>query len=267
MADITSPHNSRLKAAAKLRDRRDRTREGRFLIDGVREIQRAVQSGILIEEAFVREDVEVPQARALAEELRQRGTKILTTSAAPFEKLTFGDRDEGIVAVAKTPASSLAALVLPPNPLIAVLEGIEKPGNIGAVLRTADGAGVSAVVLADCVSDLFNPNVIRSSLGAIFTVPVCEATSNETRAWLTVQKVQVFAARVDGAVDYSAIDYRGSSAIILGSESHGLSEQWTGDDISSIKLPMHGVVDSLNVSATAAVLFYEAARQRQRLAK
>lgn len=267
MADITSLHNPRLKAAIKLRDRRARQTTGRFLIDGLREIQRAVQSDILIGEAFVREDVELPQARALAESLRQRGTKTLITSSAPFEKLAFGDRDEGIVAVAKIPNTRLTSLLLPPNPLIGVLEGIEKPGNIGAVLRTADGAGLSAVVLADCVSDLFNPNVIRSSLGAIFTVPVCEATSNATRAWLTEQKVQVFAARVDGAVDYSSIDYRGPSAIILGSESQGLSEQWVGDDISSIKLPMHGIVDSLNVSATAAVLFYEAARQRQQRAK
>jgi len=260
MADITSSHNPRLKAAAKLRDRRDRIREGRFLIDGIREIRRAAQSGIIIEEAFVREDADLSE---LAEQLRHSGTCMLVTAPGPFEKLTFGDRDEGIVVVAQTPRCSLTDLALPPNPLIAVLEAIEKPGNIGAVLRTADAAGVSAVILADCVTDLYNPNAIRASLGAIFAVPVCAASSTEVSQWLKKNGLSIFAARVDGAVDYSTASYRGPSVIILGSEAQGLSDHWSGDDVSSIKLPMHGVVDSLNVSATAAVLFYEAARQRQ----
>lgn len=260
MPDITSSHNPRLKAAAKLRDRRDRIREGRFLIDGLREIQRAVQSGIIIEEAFVREDANLSE---LAEQLRKIGTRILVTAPGPFEKLTFGDRDEGIVAVAQIPRHNLTDLALPANPLIAVLEGIEKPGNIGAVLRTADAAGVSAVILADCVADLYNPNSIRASLGAIFTVPVCAASSVEVRQWLKNNGLSIFAARVDGAVDYSSVCYRGPSALVLGSEAQGLSIHWSGNEVSSIKLPMHGVVDSLNVSATAAVLFYEAARQRQ----
>jgi len=260
MTDITSSHNPRLKAAAKLRDRRDRVRDGRFLVDGRREIGRAVQSGVILEEAFVRENADLA---GLIEQLRQSGTRILVTAPGPFEKLTFGDRDEGIVAVAQMRHLSLASLSLPSNPLIAVLEGIEKPGNIGAVLRTADAAGVSAVILADCMTDLYNPNAIRASLGAIFTIPVCAASSVEVKEWLKQKAVSIFAARLDGAVDYSSASYRGPSAIILGSEAHGLSEQWSGDNVSSIKLPMHGVVDSLNVSATAAILFYEAARQRQ----
>jgi len=260
MADITSVHNPRLKAAVKLRDRRHRIREGRFLIDGLREIDRAVQAGIAMDEAFVREDA---SALALVESLRQNGTRILVTAPGPFEKLAFGDRDDGMIVVAQMPQLRLSSIVLPPNPLIAVLEGIEKPGNIGAVLRTADGAGVSAVILADCVTDLYNPNAVRASLGAIFTIPVCAASSLEARHWLQQQGIQIFAARVDGAVDYATMSYLGPSAIVLGSEAQGLSEHWSGDDISSIQLPMQGVIDSLNVSATAAVLFYEAVRQRR----
>jgi TrmH family RNA methyltransferase len=147
---------------------------------------------------------------------------------------------------------------------VAVLEGVEKPGNAGAVLRSADAAGVSAVIVADARTDLFNPNAIRASLGAIFSLPVCEATSADALAWLRQRRFAVFAARVDGAVPYTQADYRGPAAIVLGSEAAGLSPVWTGDDIQAVRLPMLGVVDSLNVSAAAAVLFYEARRQRTR---
>jgi TrmH family RNA methyltransferase len=145
---------------------------------------------------------------------------------------------------------------------VAVLEKIEKPGNIGAVVRSADAAGVSAVIVADAAGDLYNPNAIRASLGTIFTLPVCAASSAETIAWLRKQKFKIFAARVDGAMDYAACDFAGPCAFILGNEAEGLSGDWHSDDITSIRLPMRGAADSLNVSATAAVLFYEALRQR-----
>jgi TrmH family RNA methyltransferase len=264
MPDITSSHNPRLKAAVKLRDRRERVREGRFLIDGRREIERALAAGVAIAEAFVKDDAEqAVKIAPLMHQLRRAGASILLTAPAPFGKLAFGDRDEGMVAVAVTPQTSLASLALPPNPLVAVLAGIEKPGNIGAVLRTADAAGVSAVIVADGGTDLYNPNAIRASLGAIFTVPVCAASSAETLAWLKQQGLAVFAARVDGAIDYASASYRGPSAIILGSEAHGLSDHWSGPEVVAISLPMLGAVDSLNVSATAAVLCYEVARQRR----
>ena len=264
MSDITSSHNPRLKAAVKLRDRRDRVSEGRFLIDGRRELERALVAGIAIVEVFVKEDEKrADELAPLVNQLRQAGASILRTAPAPFAKLAFGDRDEGIVAVAMTPQTSLASLTLPPHPLVAVLEGIEKPGNIGAVLRTADAAGVSAVIVADGGTDLYNPNAIRASLGAIFTVPVCAASSAETLAWLRQHGLATFAARVDGAMDYSSASYRGPTAIVLGSEAQGLSDVWSRPEVTSISLPMHGVIDSLNISATAAILFYEAARQRK----
>ena len=148
-------------------------------------------------------------------------------------------------------------------PLVAVLEGVEKPGNVGAVLRSADAAGVSALIAADPRTDLYNPNAIRASLGTIFTMPVCEAAGGETIEWLRANGFRIFAARVDGAIPYTEADYRGRSAIVLGSEAAGLSPLWRGDDVQAVRLPMLGAADSLNVSVTAAVLFYEALRQRE----
>ena len=183
-------------------------------------------------------------------------------SEAVFAKLAFGQRAEGLVGVAAVPQSRLEDLVLPACPLVAVLEGVEKPGNVGAVLRSADGAGVSALVVANPRTDLFNPNTIRASLGTIFSLPVAEATPDEVLAWLRGRGLQIVAVRVAGAVAYTEVDYRRPTAIILGSEAEGLSSLWSGEDVRPIGLPMLGVADSLNVSAAATVLFYEALRQR-----
>ncbi len=179
-----------------------------------------------------------------------------------FEKLAFGDRHEGVVAVAETPSRTLADLRLEGDALVVVLEGLEKPGNVGAVLRSADAAGVSAVIAASGGTDLYNPNCIRASLGTLFTTQVCHATTDETLAWLRERGCQIFAARLDARRLYTDVDLRGDVAIVLGSEAAGLSDPWRADDIAPIKLPMLGSADSLNVSATAAVLFYEAWRQR-----
>lgn len=169
------------------------------------------------------------------------------------------------MAVAAIPPHGLGDIVLPNNPLVAVLEGVEKPGNIGAVLRSADAAGVSALVLADPRTDLYNPNAIRASLGTIFSLPAAVASAEDSLAWLRTKGLQIVAARVEGSAIYTEIDYRRPMAIVLGSEADGLSPLWTADDIRAIRLPMLGAADSLNVSATAAVLFYEALRQRTAL--
>jgi TrmH family RNA methyltransferase len=150
----------------------------------------------------------------------------------------------------------------PRAPLIAVVEGVEKPGNLGAILRSADGAGLDAVIAADSRTDLANPNVIRASLGTIFARPVVPATTARTLAWLRANGLTIVAARVDGALDYAAQDFRGPVAIVLGAEAKGLADPWRAPDVRAVRLPMLGVADSLNVSATAAVLFYEARRQR-----
>jgi TrmH family RNA methyltransferase len=180
-----------------------------------------------------------------------------------YAKLAFGERVEGIVAVAHMPTRTLDTIKLPAAPLVAVIEAIEKPGNLGAILRTADAAGASAVLVADAGTDLFNPNAIRASQGVIFHLPLAAATTGEILAWLRAHQLHIFAARVDGAIDYRAADYGPPSAIVLGSEDRGLSDAWRAADITAIRLPMLGAGDSLNVSVTAGVLLYEALRQRE----
>ena len=177
-------------------------------------------------------------------------------------RLAYGDRSEGLVATVRVPDLSLDGLDLPPDPLVVVLEAVEKPGNLGAVLRSADGAGADAVILADPGTDPFNPNAVRASLGTIFATPLAAAPSGEVRAWLAAAGIRILAARVDGAVDYTGADLRGSCAIVLGSEAGGLTDAWSGDGVTAVRLPMLGVADSLNVSIAAAVLLYEARRQR-----
>jgi tRNA G18 (ribose-2'-O)-methylase SpoU len=332
MPELTSLQNPRVKNAVRLRDRRHRERQGQILIDGARELRRAVASGVKLQELFVcRELCQTDDAKFLQAMPTPAGCEVFEVSAVVFERLAFGGRTEGVLGVAELPHPTLDSLLTdrgascataglsssashkrlsqnnvgvflqPPSPplpqagegsnnwttakfpestagqassgtptrklqnapLVVVLEGVEKPGNIGAVLRSADAAGASAVIVADGRTDLFNPNAIRASLGTIFTVPVCEATSDAALAWLRAQEFTIFAARVDGSVPYTEADYRGPTAIVLGAEATGLSAAWTGDDIHAVRLPMLGIADSLNVSITGAVLFYEALRQRQ----
>ncbi len=266
---ITSTANPRIKAAARLRERRGRNDQGRIIIDGMREIGRAIAAGIEITELFFfpqlcqDTDHQSILERAGQGGAGQGGAELIEVTPPVMEKLAYGNRVEGIVAVAPTPRRTLADLALPAGALVAVVEGIEKPGNFGAILRTADAAGVAAVIVAGGITDLYNPNAIRASLGAIFTVPVCASAPAAAIDWLRQHGYRSFAARVDGAIEYTAADFRGPVAIVLGSEAAGLSSIWRGDDIVTVKLPMLGQVDSLNLSATAAVLFYEALRQRR----
>jgi TrmH family RNA methyltransferase len=261
---ITSIANPRLKGAARLRGRRERDRLGLTLIDGVRETLRALQGGAVIREAFALPELLVePEAQALLLRLREASVPVLEVGREAFERLAYGDRLDGVIAVAETPTRTLDGLVLPPDPLIAVIEGVEKPGNLGAILRSADGAGVNALIVADSATDLFNPNIIRASLGTVFALPVVVASTADALAWLKESGIAIVAARVDGSVDYTQADYRGAVAIALGSEAQGLSDAWAEVARTSVRVPMLGVADSLNVSATAAVLFYEALRQRR----
>ena len=260
---ISSPQNPRIKAVVALRDRRDRERTGRIVIDGAREVLRALRSGIFVEELFVcaalcRGD----DARAALEVAARRGVPRTDVDERAFGKIAFGDRAEGVVAVARAPSVELGSLRLSSNPLVAVLEGVEKPGNLGAVLRSADGAGADALIVAGDAADLFNPNAIRASVGAIFGVPVAAAPTAEVIPWLRDRGLRILAARVDGSRPYGEVDMRAGIAIVLGSEAEGLSASWSGPGIEAISLPMLGIADSLNVSAAAAVLLYEARRQR-----
>jgi TrmH family RNA methyltransferase len=260
---LTSFANPRVKAATALRDRRERDRAGLTLVDGAREVRRALDAGIEVVEAFVCEPLLAgPDARAAFDLLRDRGVPVQPTSEGIFAKLAFGERAEGILAVVRIPSTALADLALPDDPLVVVIEGVEKPGNVGAVLRSADGAGADAVVAASPRTDLFNPNAIRASAGTMFTVPTAAAPTPEVLAWLRARGVRIVAARVGAGRPYTEADLTGPIAVVLGAEADGLTNVWAADGIEAVNLPMLGVADSLNVSISAAILLYEARRQR-----
>lgn len=262
---ISSMSNPRVKAASKLRQGRGRAKQGRIIIDGRREVERAMRSGVAMAELFVSEQVESPETNEIVQLAERGGAEILVVTKSIFEKLAYGDRSEGFVGVAPTPEPTLDRLAfrMGENPVLAVIEQVEKPGNIGAALRSADGAGISGLIAADARTDLYNPNAIRASLGAIFSTPVAAATSEETVNWLRERDIRIYAAWVDEtAIPYTQADFTVPSAIVLGNEAEGLSDAWRSEHVTPIYIPMHGIADSLNVSAAATVLFYEAWRQR-----
>ena len=261
---ITSRQNQRIKQAVLLRQHKWRQRSGQFLVDGAREIARALAAGVESRRAFVCR--ELCQSRDAADAialLTGRSTELFEVTPEVFEKLSYGDRNDGIVLVAEIPQRTLGDLRLAPGAFVAVVEGVEKPGNLGAILRTADAAGVDAVVIADGRTDLFNPNTIRASLGTVFGERVFSAEATAVRAWLEREGLQILATCPTAKQTVFEIDMRGPVAVVLGSEAEGLSPIWSSSEMTPVRLPMCGIADSLNVSATAAIIFYEAYRQRK----
>jgi TrmH family RNA methyltransferase len=263
-ATLTSLTNPRVKAAVRLRDRRERESTGLTIVDGVRELGRALDAGVDVLEAFVADGlVRTSEARDVVGRLS--GTIGFTSvSEAVIDKLAFGDRSDGVVAIVRSPSTELGPVLdlLPPDPLVVVVEAVEKPGNLGAILRTADGADADAVIAADARTDLFNPNAIRASLGTIFALPVAAAPSGEVLERLASAGARILAARVDADGLYTEADLRGPLALVLGSEAEGLTSAWDDPRVEPVRIPMRGAADSLNVSVAAAVLLYEAVRQR-----
>jgi TrmH family RNA methyltransferase len=297
---ITSAANPRIRSAARLREADARRETGLTLVDGRREVARAGRAGVAIVEVFVdggdgltmddtagdrgawldearaadaadaatTRDPDVPRLAALA----AAGARIVLVSRRAFERIAFGGRNEGLVAVARYRAPPLADFAPadarggPPRPVL-IVEGVEKPGNLGAILRTADAAGLAGVIACDARTDPGNPAVIRASLGTVFTVPLAVATAAEAVAWCRTHGRRVVAATPRGATAWHEARLAGATAILLGSEAHGLSPRWEEAaragtiEFETVRLPMAGMADSLNVSATAAILAYEAVRQ------
>ncbi len=261
---ITSRQNSRIRDACALRHRAERERRGRALVYGVRESQRALAVGATpLECLWCRDYFRSDAAEEVVRALTVAHAESIEVAGEVFDKLAYGDRLDGVVSIFATRSRTLADLQLPDRPLVAVLEGVEKPGNLGAVLRSADGAGVDAVVVVDPVIDLFNPNAIRASVAAVFQPNVVVATAVSTQAWLAEHRLTTWTTRPDAPTLYYDADLAGGVAIVLGNEASGLTDRWKGANVNPIALPMHGVADSLNVAATAAILFYEARRQRE----
>jgi TrmH family RNA methyltransferase len=258
---ISSLTNPAVKAAVRLRDRRELDVTGLTIVDGAREILRALDAGVRVERAFVAPElVRTPDAVAVMDRLRGRPA-VTEVSPAVLAKIAFGDRSDGVVAVVGTPERRLDDLALPPEPLVVVVESVQKPGNLGAILRSADGAGAAAVIAADPLTDVLNPNAIRASLGTIFTVPLVTASAADTLEWLTGNGIRPIATLVDAPLRYSDVDLTPPIAIVLGSEADGLSATWRDPRVTALSIPMAGTADSLNVSTAAAILLYEAVRQ------
>jgi len=274
---IRSFSNPQVKEVVRLRTGKHRRRREHFLIDGVREISRAIVSNIVIVRVYLEQgyfskktnntNAEKNNLRELLQSLDQKQNCVWEVTPEVFPKMTFGERNEGVIAVAESPIRDLCDVTLPENPLLCVLEGIEKPGNIGAVFRSADGAGLDAVIVAQPETDLFNPGTVRASLGTVFPMQSAVTSNKEVLAWLRTRSLQIVAARCDGAVPHYLIDFTKPTVIVMGCESAGLSEQWSAPDILGVKIPMLGLADSLNISNAAAILFYEARRQRDQLSE
>lgn len=262
---ITSPQNSHIKDVVRLEKRGERTRRGQTLVEGVREVTRALAAGVVPGEAYVCADLVSEPLAGVVQRLeqldRERRTRLYFVTPAVYARLAMREESGGIVLVIPQLDVSLARLPQRQPQFYAVVEEAEKPGNIGAILRTADAAGVDGVIVCGGV-DLYNPNVVRASLGTLFTVPVAEANSAAAIAWLHDQGVQIVAATPAARLRYTAADFTGPTAIVMGSEAHGLSAAWLAAADVRVSIPMHGEADSLNLSASTAILLYEVVRQR-----
>jgi RNA methyltransferase, TrmH family len=262
---IASVTNPRVKRLVRLRDRRDRDDEGVFIVEGYRAIRRMLDQQITPTELYLGRDwFQGENEASLIDDAARAGTRVIELGREAFAKCAYRDRPDGLLAVVAQWDHSLKWLAaqLPTTPFVLVVEAIEKPGNLGTILRSADAAGVNAVILCDPVTDLFNPNVVRSSTGVLFAVPVVVAESAEVRSFLRAQSIRTVATTPGARQRYTDADLTGPLAIVMGSEMHGLSDAWLAEADETVVIPMAGQADSLNVAAATLITLFEAVRQR-----
>ena len=259
MKQITSIQNPFIKTLLLLQEKaRNRKQSGTFLIEGKREIMLAQKGGYEIETILFAPDIcsEI-EARKLS-----KSAELIEITTAIFQKLAYRDTTEGILAVAKTKSMQLSDLKLSENPLILIAEAPEKPGNIGALLRTADAANLDAVIIANPKSDMYSPNIVRSSVGCLFTNQIATGTTAEIITFLQQKKINFYGATLQNATSYHTQDYTTPTALVVGTEATGLTQEWRDSATQNIIIPMQGEIDSMNVSVAAAILIFEAKRQR-----
>ena len=269
---IISLTNPRVKELVRLRTAGHRKSSGVTIVDGAREVLRALGSGVKFREFYV-----CPELVGNGEEEKQVKAKlsaanvlVLEVTRSVFTKIAYGDRQEGVLGICETPKRSLADFHLKSDPclsgrqaLVVIVERVEKPGNLGAILRTCDAAGVDGVLVCDSKTDLYNPNVIRASVGTIFTVNTVLCSAEEASCFLKNKGIKIYAASPGAHTIYTRMDLTGPVAFVLGGEQEGLSDFWEKNADARVKIPMRGAADSLNVSTSAAILIYEAIRQRE----
>jgi len=256
---ITSIQNPKIKSLVALEKPRERRKQQLFIIEGKREIDLAIEAGYKIGNIFFCDEIisedEIPDS------LKEKKL-VIPVSKEVFEKIAVRESTGGMIAVAEQKPHLLEQIKLKKNPLILVLESVEKPGNLGAILRTADAAAVDAVIICDPQTDFYNPNVIRSSVGCVFTNQLAAVSSDEAIAWLKKNQVKIFCTSLQASKPYHQIDFTQPTAIVMGTEATGLSEVWTKNSDANIIIPMQGKIDSMNVSNAAAVVVFEVLRQR-----
>lgn len=253
---VTSVHNPKIKRLASLQQKSSERRDsGLFVVEGEREIRHCLNSGYELDTLFICPEItdrRIPGAAA----------RTIEVTRQVYEKVAYRDSTEGMIAEVRMKERKLDSIVLGERPLIVVLESVEKPGNLGAILRSADAAGVDAVLICDPLTDLYNPNLIRSSIGSIFTKQVVACRSEEAVRFLKDHDIQILTAQLQDSEWYYDTDMRRATAIVMGTEATGLTDQWREAADAHIRIPMLGALDSLNVSVSAAILMYEAVRQR-----
>ncbi|NLF30558.1 MAG: RNA methyltransferase [Planctomycetes bacterium] len=261
---ITSAANPHIKDLVKLRRSHHRKARDRFIIENARCIERAMDAGVRIVQVFVCPDLLTdPQARRVAGRLEASGTACYEVPEPVFAKAAYRQRPEGLLVVAERPSHTLNDLPAADRPLYVLAESLEKPGNLGAILRSADAVGAAGLILCDRHTDVYNPNAVTASTGTVFTVPIAEATTDEALAWLAARGAAVLATVCEGGRPYTDVDLTAPVAIALGTEHEGLSDAVQRAASEKITIPMAGTADSLNVAAAATVVLFEAARQRR----
>lgn len=264
---ITSLQNPRVKQVLSLRDRRDRDKTALFIIEGYREIFRALIGGWKIETLLYCPPLFLGSNEGeLLQRAVKQGGKLLECTPTVFQKISYRDRPDGLVAIAPKKEGGFLeftqAMANKQNPFYVVAEAIEKPGNLGTILRSSDAVGLDGLIVCDRCTDIYNPNVVRASVGTLFTVPVVEAKGDETLQWLKSQGVAILAATPSAEKEFTQVDLRGPLAIAVGTEQLGLTDRWMKNADLQVRIPMRGVADSLNVAMATTLLLYEALRQR-----
>jgi TrmH family RNA methyltransferase len=256
---ITSTQNPKVKNLLALEKPRERRKQCLFVIEGAKEIRLAHEAGYKIGNLFFCEElISVNQVQ----ELVGSSPMLIPVARDVFEKIAVRESSGGVVAVAEQKVHRLDMLRLSEPPLLLILEGVEKPGNLGAILRTADAAGVDAVIICDPQTDFYNPNVIRSSVGCVFTTQIASGESAETIQWLKQKNTAIYCTYLQASEPYQNVDYKVPCAIVMGTEATGLSDIWVKNSSTNIIIPMQGKIDSMNVSTATAVVVFEARRQR-----
>jgi len=259
---IQSIKNEKIKNFARLQGSRERKKQNLFIVEGEREVERAMRAGYKFSHLFYCPEILGPEFLKTIRETMEEAVIFNEVTREVYNHITYRKNSEGITGWGIRRSHSLHDLKLRKNPLLLVLERVEKPGNLGGVLRTADAAGLDAVIICDPQTDIYNPNVVRSSLGAVFTVPIGMATSPETIIWLKAHHISILCTSLTAPIPYTLMNFSVPSAIVMGTEATGLSTTWLKASDRNIIIPMQGKVDSMNVSVSAGIVIFEALRQR-----